>query len=78
MGGSQEDRRQLQPEGQLRAQQEGREILNHFSGYWRTKPDAFDQELVMEMFESGVCSVESRFPNDHCEGFLGFDVNHRN
>ena len=34
-----------------------------FSGYQRTKPDAFDQELVMEMFESGVCSVESRFPN---------------
>lgn len=36
--------------------------LNDFSGYQRTKPDAFDQELVMEMFESGVCSVESRFP----------------
>ena len=52
--------------------------LNDFSGYWRTKPDAFDQELVMEMFESGVCSVESNSPNDHCEGFLGFDVNHRN
>ena len=36
--------------------------LNDFSGYQRTKPDAFDEELVMEMFESGVCSVESRFP----------------
>ena len=36
--------------------------LNDFSGYQRTKPDAFDQELVMEMSESGVCSVKSRFP----------------
>ena len=36
--------------------------LNDFSGYQRTKPDAFDQELVMEMLESGVCSMESRFP----------------
>ena len=43
MGGSQEDRRQLHTEGQGRAQQEGREILNHFGGYWRTKHDAFDQ-----------------------------------
>ena len=33
-----------------------------FSGYQRTKPDAFDQELVMEKFERGICSVESRFP----------------
>ena len=62
MGGSQEDRRQLHPEGQGRAQQEGWETVNHFGGYWRTKPDAFDQELVIEMFESGVCSMESRFP----------------
>ena len=48
--------------GSGRAQQEGWETVNHFGGYWRTKPDAFDQELVIEMFESGVCSVESRFP----------------
>ena len=36
--------------------------VNDFGGYQRTKPDAFDEELVMQMFESGVCSVESRFP----------------
>ena len=42
-GGSQDDWRQLHPEGQGRAQQEGRGSLNHFGGYWRTKFDAFDQ-----------------------------------
>ena len=41
------------------AQQEGRGTLNHFGGYWRTKRDVLDQELVVERFESGVCSVES-------------------
>ena len=68
---SQDDWRQLHPEGQGRAQQEGRGTLNHFGGYWRTKPDAFDQELVMKMFESGVCSVESRFSKWSPWGFPG-------
>ena len=68
---SQDDWRQLHPEGQGRALQEGRGSLNHFAGYWRTKRDEFDQELVMEMLESGVCSVESRFPKWSPWGFPG-------